>query len=135
MRFASYQSARERLPVSSHGLSKASLWSGSWCSRRSRDRPLRSRYGRSRNSPRRTNGSEDRRSGIPAAMESILTAYWKTSSCDAITWRLCRRSHRVAPRANWDGYHSMSWEKMGMHTTLLIAGAFSSAVAIAVATT
>jgi hypothetical protein len=28
MRFASCQSARLRLPVSSHGLSKASLWSG-----------------------------------------------------------------------------------------------------------
>jgi hypothetical protein len=37
---------------------EASLWSENWCSRRSRDRPLRSRYGRSRNSPRAANGSE-----------------------------------------------------------------------------
>src|SRR5512132_4445363 len=85
MRFASCQSARLRLPVLSHGLPKASPWSGNWCSRRSRDRPLRSRYGRSRNSPRGTNGSEDRRSSAAAAIETILAAYWETSSRAVIT--------------------------------------------------
>src|SRR5689334_5338561 len=45
----------------------------------------RSRCGRSRNSPRCTNGSEDRRSSIPAAMETMLAAHWKTSPRAAIT--------------------------------------------------
>jgi hypothetical protein len=42
-------------------------------------------YGRSRNSPRCTNGSEDRRSSAPAAMETILAAHWKTSSRAAMS--------------------------------------------------
>ena len=68
----------------SHGLSKASL-ERELVMRRSRDRPLRSRYGRSRNSPRCTNGSEDRRSSAAAAMETILAAHWKTSSRAAMS--------------------------------------------------
>ena len=47
-----------------------------------------------------TNGSEDRRGGIPAAMKIILAAYWKTSSGVAITeddrvpWSQQRRVRR-----------------------------------------
>ena len=78
MRFGFCQSARLRLRVSSHGLSKPSLERefviatvSGWAT------PVE--YGRSRNSPRRTNGSEDRRSSAPAAM-GILATHWKTSS-------------------------------------------------------
>src|SRR3546814_5897498 len=79
------------------------LRSGNWCLQRSRDRPLRSRYGRSRNSPRCTNGSEDRRSSAPAAMETILAAYWKTSPRAAIT-----EDDACALRANSDGLGSQA---------------------------
>src|SRR3546814_6952401 len=85
------------------------------------------------NSPRFTKGSEGRRSSIPAAMESILAAYWIISSSAAITECPCCRSHRVTPRATEDGSLNVV-ERKGMRiTTLLIAGAVSSAVAITAA--
>ena len=70
---------------SRHTAYRRPLWSGNWLSRRSRDLPLRSRYGRSRNSPRCTNGSKDRRSSPSAAVETILAAHWKTSSRAAMS--------------------------------------------------
>src|SRR3546814_5281582 len=57
----------------------------------------------SRNSPRCTNGSEDRRSGISAAMETILAAYWKTSLRAAIT-----EDDACALRANSDALGSQA---------------------------
>src|SRR3546814_3995577 len=60
----------------------------------------------SRNSPRCTNGSEDRRSRISAAMETILAAYWKTSLHAAIT-----EDDACALRANSDGLGSQRSEE------------------------
>ena len=79
MRFASCQSARLRLRVSSHGLSKASLErelviatvSGSTTPVEIRKiAQLASMY----------EWQCGRRSSAPAAMETVLAAHWKTSS-------------------------------------------------------
>src|SRR3546814_9913042 len=103
MPFASCRGVRLRRPGLSRGLSKASLWSGKRCAQRSQDLPLQSRYARSRESPGGTNGSEGRRSGTPAAMESILAAHWKTSPGAAIT-----EDDAFALRANRDALGSQA---------------------------
>ena len=70
---------------SRHTAYRRPLWSGNWLIATVSGSTTPVEIRRSGNSPRCTNGSEDRRSSTPAVMETILAAYWKTSSRAAIT--------------------------------------------------